>query len=259
MLPQAADYLEQICSLLRRRIGHDFSSYKQGTLIRRIQRRIQITQNDSVEAYVEYLKSNAEEVSLLFKDLLIGVTHFFRDPEAFDALQQKVMAALVEGSASSKSIRIWVAGCSSGEEAYSIAMLLAEEMDRQKVRSQVQIFATDIDELALEKARHARYPENIAEQISPERLDRFFVKQDGLYQVSKHLREMCIFSQHSLISDPPFSRLDLVSCRNLLIYFDTELQKRLIPLFHYALRENGYLFLGSSENLSAYGELFSQR
>ena len=255
MLPQAADYLKQICSLLRRRIGHDFSSYKQGTLIRRIQRRIQVTQTDSVEAYVEYLKSDAEEVNLLFKDLLIGVTHFFRDPEAFDTLQQTAMTKLVEESAS-KTIRIWIAGCSSGEEAYSIAMLLAEEMERQSVRSQVQIFATDIDERALERARHARYPESIAEQVTPERIDRFFVKQDGLYQVSKHLREMCIFSQHSLISDPPFSRLDLISCRNLLIYFDTELQKRLIPLFHYALRENGYLFLGGSENLSAYGELF---
>ncbi|MGB5974702.1 MAG: CheR family methyltransferase, partial [Nodosilinea sp.] len=256
ILPQAADYLEQICSLLRRRIGHDFGSYKQGTLLRRIQRRIQITQTNSVEAYVDYLQSDSEEVGLLFKDLLIGVTHFFRDPESFDALQQTVMARLVENSTPNKSIRIWVAGCSSGEEAYSLAMLLVEAMERQNVRSQVQIFATDIDDRALEKARHARYPESIAEQITPERLDRFFVKQDGLYQVSKHLREMCIFSQHSLISDPPFSRLDLISCRNLLIYFDTELQKRLIPLFHYALRESGYLFLGSSENLSAYSELF---
>ncbi|MGI8934486.1 MAG: CheR family methyltransferase, partial [Phormidesmis sp.] len=255
-LPQAADYLEQICSLLLRRIGHDFSSYKQGTLVRRIQRRIQITQTDSVEAYVEYLKTDAEEITLLFKDLLIGVTHFFRDPEAFDALQQTAMASLVENSADSKSIRIWIAGCSSGEEAYSIAMLLVEEMERQNVRSQVQIFATDIDERSLKKARRARYPESIAEQITPERLDRFFIKQDGLYQVSKHLREMCIFSQHSLISDPPFSRLDLVSCRNLLIYFDTDLQQRLIPLFHYTLREGGYLFLGSSENLSAHSELF---
>ena len=255
-LPQAADYLEQICSLLRRRTGHDFSSYKQGTLIRRIQRRIQITQTDSVEAYVEYLKSDAEEVTLLFEDLLIGVTHFFRDPEAFDALQQTAMASLVENSADSKSIRIWIAGCSSGEEVYSIAMLLAEEMERQNVRSQVQIFATDIDERSLKKAHHARYPESIAEQITPERLDRFFIKQDGLYQISKDLREMCIFSKHSLISDPPFSRLDLVSCRNLLIYFDTDLQQRLIPLFHYTLREGGYLFLGSSENLSAHSELF---
>ncbi|MGD1895477.1 MAG: CheR family methyltransferase [Phormidesmis sp.] len=256
MLPEAADYLQQICSLLRQRLGHDFSSYKQGTLIRRIQRRIQITQTDSVEAYVAYLKSDTEEVSLLFKDLLIGVTHFFRDPEAFDALSETAIASLVENSLSTQSIRIWIAGCSSGEEAYSIAMLLSEEVERQNARSQVKIFATDIDERALEKARHGCYPESIAEQISPERLERFFIRQDGMFQVAKHLREMCIFSQHSLISDPPFSRLDLISCRNLLIYFDSDLQKRLIPLFHYALGENGYLFLGSSENLSAYSELF---
>ena len=256
ILPEAADYLQQICSLLRRRVGHDFSSYKQGTLIRRIQRRIQITQTDSVEAYVTYLKADAEEVSLLFKDLLIGVTHFFRDPEAFEALQTTVIAPLVEESLASKSIRIWIAGCSSGEEAYSIAILLLEEMEQQNVRSQVQIFATDIDERSLEKARHGRYPESIAEQISTDRLERFFIRQDGLFQVVKQLREMCIFSQHSLISDPPFSRLDLISCRNLLIYFDSDLQKRLIPLFHYALREDGHLFLGSSENLSAHSELF---
>ena len=256
MLPKAADYLNQICSLLRRRVGHDFGNYKQGTLIRRIQRRIQITQTASVEAYVEHLKSDAEEVSLLFKDLLIGVTHFFRDPEAFDALQHKVIAKLVRDSIDRKSIRAWITGCSSGEEVYSIAMLLAEEIDRQNARLQVQIFATDIDEDALEKARHARYPESITEQITPQRLDRFFIRQDGLYQVNKYLREMCIFSQHSLISDPPFSRLDLISCRNLLIYFDAELQKRLMPLFHYALKENGYLFLGGSENLTAHSELF---
>ena len=256
MLPQAADSLSQICALLRRRLGHDFSGYKQGTLVRRIQRRIQITHNASVDSYITYLKADDEEIQLLFKDLLIGVTHFFRDPEAFDALQKTVIAPLVKSSGPDKTIRIWIAGCSSGEEAYSIAMLVAEEIERQNVRSQVQIFATDIDDRALEQARHARYPESIADQILPERLERFFVKQNGLYQVSKQLREMCIFSQHSLISDPPFSRLDLISCRNLLIYFDAELQKRLIPLFHYALREDGCLFLGSSENLFEYGELF---
>ncbi|EDX85138.1 PAS fold family [Synechococcus sp. PCC 7335] len=257
MLPEAADYLNQICSLVRRRIGHDFSNYKQGTLIRRIQRRIQITQTVSVEAYVAYLKSDNEEIDLLFKDLLIGVTYFFRDPEAFEVLQQTAITTLVQDCADRKSIRVWVAGCSSGEEVYSIAILLAEEMERQRTQLQVQIFATDIDEQALEKARHARYPESIAEQITPERLERFFLKQDGLYQVAKPLREMCIFSQHSLISDPPFSRLDLISCRNLLIYFDSTLQKRLMPLFHYALRESGYLFLGGSENLSTYySELF---
>ncbi|MBD2579190.1 protein-glutamate O-methyltransferase CheR [Oscillatoria sp. FACHB-1406] len=256
ILSQTTDYLSQICSLLRRQLGHDFSNYKQGTLVRRIQRRIQITQNTSVAAYVQYLKTNTQEVNLLFKDLLIGVTHFLRDPEAFDALQHSAIAPLVEQSSSDKSIRIWVAGCSSGEEAYSIAMLISEEMERQNVRPQVQIFATDIDEKALEQARHARYPASLVEHTIPERLERFFIKQNGIYQVVKHLREMCIFSQQSLISDPPFSRLDLISCRNLLIYFDSELQKRLIPLFHYALKPEGFLFLGSSENLFEYNDLF---
>ncbi|MEO0458741.1 MAG: chemotaxis protein CheB, partial [Cyanobacteria bacterium P01_A01_bin.114] len=253
---ETADRLSQICSLLRRRLGHDFSGYKQNTLIRRIQRRIQITQIGSVASYVEYLTSDPDEINLLFKDLLIGVTHFFRDPESFEALKQAVIAPLVTHSQAQDSIRVWVAGCSSGEEAYTIAMLLSEEMEQQDVRSRVQIFATDIDERALSSARQARYPENIADQLTAERLDTFFEPQNGVYQVVKSLREMCIFSQHSLINDPPFSRLDLLSCRNLLIYFDNELQRKLIPLFHYALKPRGYLFLGSSENLTGHSELF---
>lgn len=254
---ETAEHLEQICLLLRRRVEHDFSGYKKNTLIRRIQRRIQITQVNSASAYLEYLKSNGEEVELLFKDLLIGVTHFFRNAESFAVLKQKVIVPLVTSSKSDgRPIRVWVAGCSSGEEVYSIAMLLAEEMERQEVSSQVCIFASDIDQQALEIARQSRYPASIAEQISPERLDRFFVKQGGFYQVVKKLREMCIFSQHSLISDPPFSRIDLISCRNLLIYLDGELQRKLLPLFHYSLKPGGYLFLGSSENLTDNSELF---
>ena len=173
-----------------------------------------------------------------------------------NALQQTVVASLFENKGSDQSIRIWITGCSSGEEAYSIAMLISEEMEKRNVHPQVKIFATDIDDRALEQARQARYPESIADQITSERLDRFFVKQNGLYQVAKHLREMCIFSHHNLISDPPFSRLDLISCRNLLIYFDAELQKRLIPLFHYALRAEGYLFSRQLRNLFEYSELF---
>ncbi|MGB7250959.1 MAG: CheR family methyltransferase, partial [Phormidesmis sp.] len=257
MFTAAADHLGQICDLLRQQVGHDFSGYKQNTLIRRIQRRIQLTQRNSVAAYVNYLRSDADEKNLLFKDLLIGVTHFFRNPESFEALQENVISALIAKTDADRPLRVWVAGCSSGEEVYSIAILISEEMERQEMRAQVQIFASDIDERALEKARQACYPENVAEQVTPERLERFFVKQNnGGYQVVKALREMCIFSQHSLINDPPFSRIDLISCRNLLIYFDTELQKKLIPLFHYALNADGYLFLGSSENLTGYGELF---
>ena len=256
---ETSEHLEQICSVLRRRLGHDFSGYKKNTLIRRIQRRIQITQMNSVSAYVEYLKSDEEEAELLFKDLLIGVTHFFRNSESFAALKQKVIVPLVEKKkADSRPIRVWVAGCSSGEEAYTIAILISEEIEQQEVNSQVCIFASDIDARALEKARKSRYPESIAEQISTERLERFFIKQDGFYQVCKKLREMCIFSQHSLISDPPFSRLDLICCRNLLIYIDNELQKRVLPLFHYALNPSGYLFLGSSESLAGNGDLFRE-
>ena len=256
---ETSEHLEKICSLLRRRLGHDFSGYKKNTLIRRIQRRIQITQVNSVSAYVKYLKSSEEEVDLLFKDLLIGVTHFFRNSESFVVLKHKVIAPLVKDRKSSgRPIRVWVAGCSSGEEVYSLAILIAEEMERQEVNSQVCIFASDIDGQALEKARQSRYPASIAEQISPERLERYFIKQDGFYQVTKRLREMCVFSQHSLISDPPFSRLDLISCRNLLIYLDSELQKRVLPLFHYALDPGGHLLLGSSESLAGNGDLFRE-
>ena len=256
---ETSEHLEQICSVLRRRLGHDFSGYKKNTLIRRIQRRIQITQMNSVSAYVEYLRLNEEEIDLLFKDLLIGVTYFFRNSESFAVLKQTVITPLVKNRKSSgRPIRVWVAGCSSGEEVYSIAMLIFEEMERQEVNSQVCIFASDIDERALERGRQSRYPDSIAEQVSPERLKRFFVKQDGFYQVTKKLREMCIFSLHSLISDPPFSRLDLITCRNLLIYLDSELQKRVLPLFHYALNPSGYLFLGSSESLAGNGELFRE-
>ena len=257
---ETAEHLEQICSFLRRRLGHDFSGYKKNTLIRRIQRRIQITQMNSVSAYVEYLRLNEEEIDLLFKDLLIGVTHFFRNPESFAVLKQTVIVPLVRNRKSSgRPIRVWVAGCSSGEEVYSIAMLISEEIERQDVNCQVCIFASDIDERALEKARQSRYPDSIAEQVSSDRLKRFFVKHDGFYQVNKKLREMCIFSLHSLISDPPFSRLDLIACRNLLIYLDNDLQKRVLPLFHYALNPNGYLFLGSSESLaSSNSDLFRE-
>ena len=256
MFADTASHLNQICSLVRRRIGHDFSDYKQNTLVRRIQRRIQITQMGSVGAYVKYLRSDNDELTLLFKDLLIGVTHFFRNPDSFEALRGDIIASLIENARDGQPIRVWVTGCSSGEEAYSIAILLSEEMDRQQCQANVQIFATDIDERALDIARQARYPESIAEQITPGRLERFFIHQNGVYQVAKPLREMCIFSLHNLISDPPFSSLHLISCRNLLIYLNNELQRRVIPLFHYALKENGYLFLGSSENLTSQSDLF---
>ncbi len=248
--------LQKICARLQRRIGHDFSQYKPATLLRRIRRRMAVTQATDLAQYLQRLHEQPEEVDLLFRDLLIGVTRFFRDPEAFAVLAASVVPEICRSAGEGGQVRVWVAGCASGEEAYSIAILLREELERLDAAHQVKIFATDIDEHALETARQGRYPEGIAEHVSPERLERFFTRQGDFYQVDKHLREMCIFSTHNLISDPPFSRLDLVSCRNLLIYLENTVQRKLVPLFHYALRPGGHLFLGPSEGLGAFPELF---
>lgn len=253
---ETTDKLDQICSILHSKLGHDFSNYKPNTLVRRIQRRIRITHATSASEYIKLLGNSEEEVKSLFQDLLIGVTQFFRDPEAFEALKENVIKPLAEKCTSERPIRIWVAGCSSGEEAYSIAILLHEVMGFRDLRSSVKLFATDIDGRSLALARQGRYPEGIAEHITQNRLNLYFTKQDNSYQINKTIRETCIFSQHSLISDPPFSRIDLVACRNVLIYFDTDLKNNLVPLFHYALSPEGYLFLGPSENLNHRSELF---
>lgn len=248
--------LQKICAHLQRRLGHDFSQYKPATLLRRIRRRMAVTQATDLAQYLERLREQPEEVDLLFRDLLIGVTRFFRDPEAFAVLAASVVPEICRSAGDGGQARVWVAGCASGEEAYSIAILFREHLAELDVAPQVKIFATDIDEHALETARQGRYPEGIAEHVSKERLERFFTRQGDFYQVDKHLREMCIFSTHNIISDPPFSRLDLVSCRNLLIYLENTVQRKLVPLFHYALRAGGHLFLGPSEGLGAFPELF---
>ncbi len=253
---EAADYLGEIFTLLRRKTSHDFSRYKQSTVIRRIQRRMQVQQLETVHDYVDRLRRDPKEVELLFRDLLIGVTHFFRDPEAFDVLAGTVIPKLFEDKTSSDYVRIWVVGCATGEEAYSVAMLLCEYTSGMKNSPHVQIFATDIDDRALEIARQARYPESIADHVSAERLERFFTRYGNRYQVAKEIRDMCIFSTHNLINDPPFSRLDLISCRNLLIYLEGSLQKRIVPLFHHALRPAGFLFLGPSESVASHPQLF---
>ena len=250
------DHLHTIHALLKRRTGHDFSQYKEGTVVRRMQRRMQALQLDAVDAYVTLLRQDPTELGFLFKDLLIGVTYFFRDPEAFAALAREVIPQLVADKGADDQVRVWVSGCASGEEAYSLAILLREHLDMLAVVPHVQVFATDIDEEALESARKGCYPAGIADQVTPERLERFFVKQDSLYQVKKELREMCLFSVHSLLKDPPFARLDLISCRNVLIYLGAELQQKLMRLFHYALRPGGYLFLGPSETVTRQGALF---
>ncbi|MGH7046444.1 MAG: chemotaxis protein CheB [Stellaceae bacterium] len=248
--------LSRIYALLRARTGHDFSEYKERTFERRVQRRMQVLQTGKLADYVERLETTPDEVGALFRDLLIGVTDFFRDVTAFRELETLVMPKLFEGKGAGDEVRVWAPGCATGEEAYSLAILLREQMDRLGTAPRVQVFATDIDENALSVARAGRYPENLVKEVSRERLRRFFVHEADVYRVTKDLRELCVFSPHSVIRDPPFSRLDLVSCRNLLIYLKTGPQGRIFPLFHYALRPGGFLFLGLSENVSAQNELF---
>jgi two-component system, chemotaxis family, CheB/CheR fusion protein len=252
---EVAAHLGKICDILRNRTGHDFSGYKQSTIIRRIQRRMHVLQVSDGESFLTRLEAEPREIDLLFQDLLIGVTEFFRDREAFEALERDIIPKLFKGKGAGEDVRAWVPGCASGEEAYSIAMLLCEQAPEGQ-RLQIQIFASDIDERSLDVARTGRYPASIEKQISPERLKRFFVREDGSFRVIGELREMCLFSKHDLLRDPPFSRIDLISCRNLLIYIDADLQKRIIPLFHYALRDEGYLFLGASENVTRHAALF---
>ncbi len=259
---EIAANLKTVCEFLLRHTGHDFSRYKEGTLVRRIGRRMRIQEASSVGEYVQRLKQEASEAESLVRDLSIGVTHFFRDAEVFEALETLCLPAILDDGNPGTPARLWVPGCASGEEAYSLAILMREHLARQQSTRAVQIFATDIDGELVATARHGRYSEEIREYVSPERLARFFVKEEGSketsFQVIKELRDMCTFSVHSLIKDPPFSSLDLVSCRNVLIYLRAELQKKLVPLFHFALRSGGYLLLGPSEDLAARDELFTR-
>ena len=257
--PRTESALKKIFTLLRAQVGHDFSQYKPKTIQRRIERRMAVHQIDAIESYVKYLQQTPVEIEALFRDLLIGVTNFFRDPAAFLALEQLAIPAIFKGKPAGEPVRVWCTGCSSGEEAYSIAMLLQERMEVLKQTYQVQVFATDIDSHAIASARAGLYPASIAPDISPERLARFFTPEaDGsAYRIHKGIRDMLVFSEQDLIKDPPFSRLDLISCRNLLIYMGGELQKRLMPLFHYTLNPGGMLFLGTSETVGDSAHLFS--
>jgi len=248
--------LGNICTLLRQRTGHDFSGYKEGTLVRRIRRRVHVRQALSASDYLQILERDPGEPQRLLKDLLIGVTQFFRDPGTFETVHTEILPRILEGKPADVPVRIWVPGCASGEEAYSIAILVHEHLARETPRRFVQIFATDLDAGMVGEARAGRYSAEIDEHVSPERLERFFVRDGTGWHVGKELREMCIFSVHSLIRDPPFSALDLISCRNLLIYLEPDLQKKVIPLLHYALRRGGYLLLGSAEGLVNHGDLF---
>jgi two-component system CheB/CheR fusion protein len=255
-LPDITDFLLNVCEHLRHRLGHDFSQYKRSTMLRRIQRRMQVVSASSGAEYLTQLRDRADEAELLFRDLLINVTCFFRDAEAFDFLRRVVIPALLKDKGASDSVRIWAPGCSSGEEAYSVAILMAEALGRMRARPSVQIFATDIDEPMLQKARKASYPPSAVKDVPIELLDRYFFAQEDDYVLAQAIRDMVRISNHNLIKDPPFSRVDMIVCRNLLIYLNTALQQRLIPVFHYALRPQGWLFLGSAENIAARNDLF---
>ncbi|MDT7952612.1 MAG: chemotaxis protein CheB [Acetobacteraceae bacterium] len=246
----------RICDILRMRLGHDFSHYKDKTFVRRVQRRMQVLGVTEITDYVARLEADRDEAVMLFRDLLIGVTTFFRDAGAFEAVRRVVIPRLFDGKGASASVRVWVPGCATGEEAYSLAMLLREYMDGLSGAPKVQVFATDIDERAIGTARTGRYPATLLNGLSPERRERFFSRNENSFVVAKEVRDLCTFSAHSLVRDPPFSRMNLVSCRNLLIYMDTDLQGSVIPAFHYSLLPGGILLLGSAETVTRHDGLF---
>ncbi len=256
--PKVANALHKVLLLLRGQTGHDFSLYKKNTLYRRLERRMNTLQLESLEEYVTYLQHNQEEVKVLFKDFLIGVTRFFRDYPAFQLLEEKILPELLGKKKPKEAFRAWIAGCSTGEEAYSIAILVREYLEKSQFRSpvQVQIFATDLDPGAIEKARKGQYYSNMGADMSRQRLDRWFTREGDFYQVNQEIREMIVFAEHNMTRDPAFTKLDLLCCRNVFIYFTPELQKKLLPVFHYTLSPGGVLFLGPAENVDGLNEAF---
>jgi two-component system CheB/CheR fusion protein len=251
------DALADILALLKRYSRVDFSQYKPTSLNRRIARRMALHHLDSLDDYLQFLRDNPAEIEALYQEILIRVTSFFRDEDVFAALSQQVFPALVQNRNSDVPIRIWVAGCATGEEAYSIAMALLEYLADHPMNPPIQIFATDVNEQSIEIARIGWYSQAQVADVSPERLQRYFVPVDDGYQVHTLVRELCIFARQNLVNDPPFSRLDLISCRNVLIYFSLALQRRVLPMFHYGLKPQGYLLLGSSETVGEFTDLFA--
>ncbi len=251
--------LEKILILLRSKTGNDFSLYKKNTIYRRIERRMGVHQIDRIAAYVRYLQENPQEVDLLFKELLIGVTGFFRDPEVWEQVRDEAIPLLLAGYPTGGCLRAWSTGCSTGEEAYSLAIVFKEALEQVKPGSHftIQIFATDLDQDGIDSARRAVYPAKIASEMTPERLQRFFIKDGDGYRICKEIREMVTFATQNVIMDAPFTKLDILVCRNLLIYLTPELQKKLMPLFHYSLNPGGVLFLGSAESVSTFSDIFA--
>lgn len=250
-------WLSKIFSILKVKFGHNFAYYKTNTILRRISRRMGLNQVDNIKKYVTLLKKTPDEVESLFSELLIGVTSFFRDPESFKVLEEKALSTLFKQMSNEETFRIWVPGCSTGEEVYSLAILFKESLDKTEKRINLQIFGTDIDRHAINKAREGIYPDTITSEVSPERMKRYFEKEGNCYKVRKEIRDCAVFSIQDVIKDPPFSKLHLVCCRNLLIYLNSEAQKKILPLFHYTLNPEGIMMLGSSETIGSFSKLFT--
>jgi len=254
--PIPKEPLQRILGMLRARTGHDFSSYKMSTVLRRIERRMNVHHISEPAQYAFYLQENPYEIDNLFKELLISVTSFFRDPQAFETLSEKAIIPLLQARSSEQTLRIWIPGCASGEEAYSIAILVNEAMEHLKKRVPVQIFGTDLDAKAIETARTGVYMDGITADVAPRLLDRYFVLEHSVFKIKKDIREEVIFAVQNVIKDPPFTKLDMIVCRNLMIYLDAGIQQRLLGIFHYALKPGGILFLGPSETVGAQADLF---
>ncbi|WP_394754390.1 chemotaxis protein CheB [Crenothrix sp.] len=249
--------LQKILVMIRNQIGHDFSLYKKNTIYRRIERRMQLHQIEIMPDYLGFLQKNDWEVAALAKELLIGVTSFFRDPDAFEVLKAKYLPDLLAQKPNNYTLRVWVPACSTGEEAYSLAMLFQECLDSLSQHINVQVFGTDIDERAIEIARRGFYSAGITANVDDQRLARFFITEDDGFRIKKSIREMLVFATQNITKDAPFTKLDIISCRNLLIYFSAELQAKILPLFHYGLKPSGLLFLGSSETTGQSNDFFT--
>jgi two-component system CheB/CheR fusion protein len=255
--PPAGTGLSSIFQVLRRHAGVDFTHYRQSTILRRIQRRMVVNKIDKLEEYIKYVQNSPGEIKALYQDMLISVTSFFRNPRVFDAMKATVFPAILKNLSRERGMRIWTPGCASGEETYSVVIALLEFLDDKASQVPIQFFGTDVNESSIIKARNGVYPENIQGDVSAERLRRYFTKMESGYRVSKNIRDMCIFAQHNVLNDPPFSQMNLICCRNLLIYIETAQQHKVISLFHYALRPDGFLVLGSSEGLGTATSLFA--
>jgi len=257
MISAGVSGLSSIFGMLRRATGLDFTHYRQTTIVRRIHRRMVVHKIEKLDDYVKYLRSNPAELKALYQDMLINVTSFFRNPRVFDALKSQIFPNILRNRSADSTIRIWTPGCASGEETYSLAILLLEFLGDKAAHVPIQLFGTDVSESSITKARAGIYPDNIRGDVSAERLRRYFTQTEGGYRISKNIRDMCIFAQHNLLNDPPFSQMDLICCRNLLIYLEPVLQNKVISLFHYAIRAGGYLVLGTSEGVGHLSTLFA--